>query len=79
MTSMSRNDGGLAYARYCAVAHTSGRPVVVSSAATHAASPHPPKRKFATVLIPGVTGSTQRWGLWVGRRPRKSRTSTGPL
>src|SRR5439155_7814030 len=59
-----------------AVAQTSGRPVVDSRAATHAASPQPPKRKLALVLMPGTSGSVQRCGLCVGRRPRKSRTST---
>src|SRR5262245_734636 len=75
ITSMSRIDGGLAYDRYCAVAHTSGRPVVCSSAATQAASPHPPNMKFPTVLIPGVIRKTQRCGLCGACSPRNSLTS----
>src|SRR5262245_60969093 len=74
VTSRSRISGGRAYERYCAVAHTSWRPVVASSAVTAAPRPQPPKRKPACrTQMPRSTGSTQRWGLCVGRRPRNSR------
>ncbi len=61
--------------RYCAVAHTTGRPHTASIAATAAPSPLPPKRKRPRVAIPSVIGRYQRFGLWVGLRPRNSAAS----
>ena len=46
-TSMSTTAGGRANERYCAVAHTVGRPVVRSMASTAAARPQPPKSAHA--------------------------------
>jgi hypothetical protein len=57
------------------VAHTTGRPVVPSIAAIDAPRAHPPNRNGPTVEMPGVTGSTQRMGLWVGSRPSQVRAS----
>jgi hypothetical protein len=44
-------------------------------AAMAAPSAQPPNRKGPTVEIPGVTGNTQRIGLWVGSRPSQVRAS----
>ena len=63
VTSMSITVPGRAYDRYCAVAHTTGRPVVPSIASIAAPRPDPPNRKPEPVEIPGETGSCQRYGL----------------
>ena len=49
-----------------------------------APSPQPPKRNWWPVEMPGVMGSVQRIGLWVGSRPSQAGASiggepTGPL
>src|SRR6476469_1050775 len=75
VTSTSIVSGGRARDRYCDVAHTTGRPVVPSSAAMPAARPHPPNRNPPPVHTAGVIGSTHRCGLWVASRPRNCRAS----
>jgi hypothetical protein len=77
VTSMSTVSPGLAYDRYCAVAHTHGRPDVASNAAIPAPRPQPPNKKSPEVEIPAVTGSVHRNGLCVGSRPRNVRLSIG--
>ena len=77
MTSMSMIEPVSAYERYCAVAQTTGRPVVRSMASMPAPRPQPPQRKLPRVDTPGVTGMYQRVGLWVGCRPRNVLASTG--
>ena len=53
VTSTSITSGDRAYDRYCAVAHTTGRPVVPSIATMAAASPQPPNRNPPPVEIAG--------------------------
>src|SRR6516165_2285431 len=65
-----------AYDRYWAVAHTAGRSLASSMAATAAASPQPPKRKLAGLATPGVTGSRHRSGSAVASSPRNLWAST---
>ena len=58
--------------RYCAVAHTSGRPVVASRAAITAASPEPPYRAPRAVVITFVIGIRHHIGSSVGVSPIRS-------
>ncbi len=59
------------------MAHATGRSELPSRAAMAAPSPQPPKRNWWPVEIPGVIGSTQRIGLWVGSRPSQAGASIG--
>ncbi len=77
MTSRSTTDGGRAYDRYWAVAHTRGRWVTASSASIAAARPTPPKRNPPDVVSGVRTGRRHRSGSAVASRPRKVRASTG--
>ena len=62
--------------RYCAVAHTSARPVDTSRAAITAASPAPPYSAPRAVVITLVIGSDHRIGSAVGSRPIRSTVVT---
>ena len=75
VTSRSMISPSLAKLRYCAVAHTAGRPHTASMADTAAPSPHPPNRNWPPVMMSSVTGRNHRVGLWVGCRPRNSAAS----
>ena len=75
VTSRSMISPSLAKHRYCAVAHTTGRPHTASMADTAAPSPHPPNRNWPPVMMSSVTGRNHRVGLWVGCRPRNSAAS----
>ena len=59
------------------MAHTTGRPELPSSAAMAAPRPQPPNRNWCPVEMPGVIGSIQRIGLWVGSRPSQAGASIG--
>src|SRR5690349_9585630 len=67
---MSTISGGCAKERYCATAHTAGRPVVCSSASMAAPSPHPPNRNWSSVQIPGTPSRYQRDEVCVPVRDR---------
>ena len=60
-----------------AVAQMTGLVLLCSMAAMAAPRAQPPKRNGAGVEMPGVTGSTQRMGLWVGSSPSHLRASIG--
>ena len=51
--------------------------MVRSSASMAAPRPHPPKRNWSSVQMPGTTSRYQRTGLCVARRPRNSLACMG--
>ena len=65
VTSTSMISGGCAFDRYCAAAHTTGRPVVRSNASMAAPRPQPPNRNRPSVQMPGTISRYHRSGLCV--------------
>jgi hypothetical protein len=74
--SMSTTDGGRAYERYWALAHTNGRPVVRSSASMAAPRPQPPNRVPRPEHSAGTTGICQEQGSSVRASPKNRSAST---
>ena len=74
--AISMTDGGRAYDRYWAVAHTSGRPVDCSSASIEAPRPQPPKSAPRPEHSCGTTGSSHVFPSPERVRPKNERAST---
>ena len=74
--SSSSTDGGDAYERYCAVAHTHGRPVTCSITSIAAPSPQPPNNAPAPDVSPGTIGIRHFAGSSVGSSPKNVSAST---
>ena len=69
--SSSSTDGGDAYERYCAVAHTHGRPVTCSITSIAAPSPQPPNSARRPDVSPGTIGIRHLSGSSVAFEPEE--------
>jgi hypothetical protein len=76
VASSSSTDGGDAYDRYCAVAHTQGRPVTCSITSMAAPRPQPPNSARRPEVNPGTIGIRHLFGSSVRSSPKNVNAST---